>query len=318
MIEVMGITKSFGDHVVVDDVSFTVETGEILGFLGPNGAGKTTTMRMLTGFLPPTRGTAKVAGFDVFKNSLEVRRRIGYMPESVPLYIDMTVNSYLNFVGRIKGVDSRKLNQQIDSVLFTCGLREVKNQMIGHLSKGYKQRVGLGQALLADPKILILDEPTTGLDPRQIAQIRDLIKSLAGGHTIVLSTHILPEVNMVCDRVVIINNGKMVAQDTVESLTKQLTKSQMTSLTVHGPVKLIKERLKMVEGVLVVETHATEEEEINNYIVHAQLDRDIRSYLAKSVIDGGFGLLELRSHQLSLEDIFLQLTTKEGQQVKLN
>jgi len=318
MIEVMGLTKSYGGTVVVDNVSFTVETGEVMGFLGPNGAGKTTTMRMLTGYLPPTKGTAKVAGFDIFKNSLDVRRRIGYMPESVPLYNDMNVTSYLNFVSRIKGGDTRKRAKAMENVLFLCGLVDVRNDIIGHLSKGFRQRLGLAQALLGDPKVLVLDEPTSGLDPRQIAQIRDLIKSLAYNHTIVLSTHILPEVNMVCDRVVIINNGKVVAQDTVENLTKRLTKSQMTSITVQGPVKLIKERLKLVEGVLVVETRPTEKDEITNFIVHAQLDRDIRQFLAKMVVDAGFGLLELKSYQLSLEDIFLQLTTKEVQQPSLN
>lgn len=318
MIEVENLTKVFGDTEVVKDISFTVESGEVLGFLGPNGAGKTTTMRMLTGYLPPTHGTARIVGYDIFKDSLNVRKRIGYLPENVPLYNDMPVYTFLNFVARIKDTETRTRDDQIEEILLHCGLREVKNKAIGKLSKGFKQRVGLAQALIGNPMVLILDEPTTGLDPRQIAQIRDLIKQLATGHTIILSTHILHEVSMVCDRVVIINNGEVVAQDSVENLTKELTKTQMTYLQIHGPMKLVKESLKTVEGVLVVESHPGEIEDVCNYIIHAQLDRDIRQMLAKSVVDSGFGLLELKTHALSLEDIFLQLTTKGGKTMNLN
>ncbi|MBU1023367.1 ABC transporter ATP-binding protein [bacterium] len=320
MIEVEGLTKEFGDMVAVNNVSFTVESGEVLGFLGPNGAGKTTTMRMLTGYLPPTRGTARIVGKDVFKDSLAVRRKIGYLPENVPLYQDMSVSAYLNFVARVKDTDNRTRNDVIEEILLNCGIREVRDKTIGKLSKGFKQRVGLAQALIGSPMVLILDEPTTGLDPRQIAQIRDLIKQLASGHTIILCTHILPEVSMVCDRVVIIHNGEIVAQDSVKNLTKELTKTQMTYLTVHGPSKLVKESLKTVEGVLVVESHPGENttDDINNYIVHARLDRDIRQVLAKSVVNAGFGLLELKSHALSLEDIFLQLTPKSGSKTGLH
>ena len=314
MIEVDGLTKTFGDMCAVNDVSFTVESGEVLGFLGPNGAGKTTTMRMLTGYLPPTKGTARIVGMDVFKDSLKVRRQIGYLPEHVPLYQDMSVYAYLNFVARVKDTDNRARTDVIEEILLNCGIREVRDKTISKLSKGFKQRVGLAQALIGSPNVLILDEPTTGLDPRQIAQIRDLIKQLASGHTIILCTHILPEVSMVCDRVVIIHNGEIVAQDSVENLTKELTKTQMTYITVHGPTQLVKESLKTVEGVLVVESHPGDDdsEEINNYIIHAQLDRDIRQVLARSVVNAGFGLLELKSHALSLEDIFLQLTPKSG------
>jgi ABC-2 type transport system ATP-binding protein len=318
MIEVESLTKSFGDAVVVDNISFRVETGEIMGFLGPNGAGKTTTMRMLTGYLPATQGTARITGYDVFRDSLKARQQIGYLPENVPLYQEMTVNTYLNFVARIKNVDPGKKNRQLEEILLNTGLREERDKIIAKLSKGYKQRVGLAQALLGDPKVLILDEPTTGLDPRQIAQIRDLIKQLAYGRTIVLSTHILPEVNMICDKVIIINNGKIVAQDSVENLTRELTKTQMTYLTISGPSQHVKESLKSVLGVLVVETKPTDKDDVYSYIVHAQLDRDIRELLAKSVVEAGFGLLELKSHALSLEDIFLQLTTKGGQTGKAN
>ncbi|MCD6218438.1 ATP-binding cassette domain-containing protein [bacterium] len=318
MIEVESLTKSFGDTVAVKDVSFNVESGEVLGLLGPNGAGKTTTIRMLTGYLPPTRGTARIVGYDIFKDSLKVRRQIGYLPENVPLYNNMSVNTFLNFVARVKDTEVRTRNDQIDEILLHCGLREVQNKTIGKLSKGFKQRVGLAQALIGNPMVLILDEPTTGLDPRQIAQIRDLIKQLASGHTIILSTHILHEVSMVCDRVVIIHNGEVVAQDSVENLTKELTKTQMTYITIHGPLKLVKESLKTVEGVLVVESHPGDVEDVNNFIVHAQLERDIRELIAKCVVNSGFGLLELKSHALSLEDIFLQLTTKGAKPMNLN
>ena len=318
MIEVEGLTKSFGDLVAVDDVSFKVEQNEILGFLGPNGAGKTTLMRMLTGFLPPTTGLARITGYDVFKDSLKVRKSIGYLPENVPLYNEMNVFTYLNFVARIKAADPRSRAEHIEEIMLNTGLREVRNKMIGKLSKGYKQRTGLAQALIGDPKVLILDEPTTGLDPRQIAQIRDLIKQLAYGRTIILSTHILPEVNMLCDKVIIINQGKVVAQDSVKNLTRELTKTQMTYLTVNGPLREVKERMKSVEGVLVVESKPTDDENVVNYIVHAQLDRDIRELLAKCIVDGGYGLLELKSHSLSLEDIFLQLTTRGAKSASLN
>jgi ABC-2 type transport system ATP-binding protein len=318
MIEVEGLTKSYGDVVVVDNVSFVVESGEILGFLGPNGAGKTTTMRMLTGYLPPTEGTARIVGYDVFKDSLKVRRRIGYLPEQVPLYHDMSVTTYLNFVARVKATESRTRKDMINEIMLNCGLKEVENKIIGKLSKGFRQRVGLAQALIGNPSVLILDEPTTGLDPRQIAQIREMIKQLAYGHTIILSTHILPEVSMVCDKVVIINNGKIVAQDSVENLTKELTKTQMTFMTIHGPSRLVKESLKTVHGVLVVESKPGEDEDINDYIVHAQLDRDIRELLARCVVDSGYGLMELKAHALSLEDIFLQLTTKENRHFSSN
>jgi ABC-2 type transport system ATP-binding protein len=318
MIEVEGLTKAYGDVVVVDNVSFIVESGEILGFLGPNGAGKTTTMRMLTGYLAPTDGTARIVGYDVFKESLKVRRRIGYLPEQVPLYQDMSVNTYFNFVARVKATDPKIRVDMINEIVRNCGLEEVENKIIGKLSKGFRQRVGLGQALIGNPSVLILDEPTTGLDPRQIAQIRDMIKQLALGHTIILSTHILPEVSMVCDKVVIINNGKIVAQDSVENLTKELTKTQMTFLTVHGPSKLVKESLKTVEGVLVVESKPGELEDVHNYIVHAQLDRDIRALLARCIVDSGYGLMELKAYALSLEDIFLQLTTKDSRHFSQN
>ncbi|HEV2182431.1 MAG TPA: ABC transporter ATP-binding protein, partial [Candidatus Acidoferrales bacterium] len=237
MIEVQDLTKSFGDKTAVDHISFSVNKGEILGFLGPNGAGKTTTMRVLTGYLPATTGTAKIAGFDVFDDSMEVRRRIGYLPENPPLYFDMTVSAYLDFVARIKNVPAEKRAGRVNAALEMAKITDKRNELIKRLSRGYKQRVGLAQANVHDPDVFILDEPTVGLDPKQIIEVRNLIKGLAGSHTIILSTHILPEVSMTCDRVVIINRGKIVAVDTPENLTLQLKGGARIRVEVQAPEK---------------------------------------------------------------------------------
>jgi len=227
MIEVRNLTKRYGDITAVADVSFTAQTGQILGFLGPNGAGKTTTMRIITGFLPATSGTVKVAGFDIFEQSYEVRKRIGYLPENPPLYHDMSVTTYLQFVGRIKGLSKRDLPDAVDRALQVCGLTEVSTRLLGHLSKGYRQRVGLAQALIHNPSVLVLDEPTIGLDPRQIIDIRTLIRELSRDRTVILSTHILPEVSQLCEKVVIINAGRIVLEDTMENLTRELSLEQV-------------------------------------------------------------------------------------------
>jgi ABC-2 type transport system ATP-binding protein len=227
MIEVNNLTKRYGDIVAIQDVSFTAQTGQILGFLGPNGAGKTTTMRIITGFLPATSGTVKVAGFDIFDQSYEVRKRIGYLPENPPLYSDMLVTTYLQFVGRIKGIGKRELLDAVDRALQVCGLTDVAGRLLGHLSKGFRQRVGLAQALIHDPSVLVLDEPTIGLDPRQIIDIRTLIRELARDRTVILSTHILPEVTQLCEKVVIINAGRVVVEDTIESLTREMSLEQV-------------------------------------------------------------------------------------------
>jgi len=221
MIEVRNLTKRFGDIVAINDVSFTAEKGQILGFLGPNGAGKTTTMRIITGFMPATAGTVKVAGFDIFEDSYEVRKRIGYLPENPPLYADMTTESYLRFVGRIKGVPKAELGDAVDRVLQRCGLTEVTTRLLGHLSKGFRQRVGLAQALIHDPSVLVLDEPTIGLDPRQIREIRTLIRELSGERTVILSTHILPEVAQLCEKVVIISDGRVAVDGLLADLTRE-------------------------------------------------------------------------------------------------
>ena len=227
MIEVRNLTKRYGDVVAIRDISFTAATGQVLGLLGPNGAGKTTTMRVITGYMPATSGTVKVAGYDIFDDSFEVRKRIGYLPESPPLYNDMTVTAYLRFVGRIRGIPKAELSDSIDRVLRTCGLAEVTDRVIGHLSKGYRQRVGLAQALIHNPGVLVLDEPTLGLDPRQIIEIRRLIQELAGERTVILSTHILPEVTQICEKVVIINEGRIAIEDTLANLTQEMTLEQV-------------------------------------------------------------------------------------------
>jgi ABC-2 type transport system ATP-binding protein len=227
MIEVRNLTKRFGDVEAVRDISFTAATGQILGFLGPNGAGKTTTMRVITGFMPATSGTVKVAGYDIFDDSYEVRKRIGYLPENPPLYADMIVTSYLRFVGRIRGIAKAELGDSVDRVLRTCGLTDVTERVVGHLSKGFRQRVGLAQALIHNPSVLVLDEPTIGLDPRQIIEIRTLIRELSGERTVILSTHILPEVSQLCEKVVIINAGRIVVEDTLANLTQQMSLEQV-------------------------------------------------------------------------------------------
>ena len=316
MIEVEHVSKFYGERKVVDDVSFEVKKGEVLGFLGPNGAGKTTTMRILTCYMPATEGTARIAGYDVFEQSLEVRRRIGYLPENPPVYPDMTVDSYLHFVARIKGIPANRRNSQVDDAVYKCGLGDVKNRIIGRLSKGYRQRVGLAQALLNDPEVLILDEPTSGLDPKQINEVRSLIKSLAGAHTIVLSTHILPEVSMICSRVVIINKGKVAAMDTPEGLANQMKGTERISITVAGPVEDVQSKLLEVCGVLNVTVERIESTDDtnqtqSNYLVECQLNTDLRRTLAAEVIENGWGLLELRSVSMSLEDVFINFVTNE-------
>jgi ABC-2 type transport system ATP-binding protein len=311
VIEVEHLSKVYSGRKAVDDISFKVDKGEILGFLGPNGAGKTTTMRILTCYMPATEGTARVAGYDVFEESLEVRKRIGYLPESPPLYPEMTVESYLHFVAKIKGAPSSKRKHQVDDVLGKCSIGDVSNRIIGKLSKGYKQRVGVAQALLANPEVLILDEPTIGLDPKQIFEVRSLIKGLAGDHTVILSTHILPEVSMTCNRVVIINKGKVVAMDTPQGLTNQAKGAERVALLVDGPKQEIHDKLQSVDGVLRVEAEGGENGQPAGFTVECKLNTDLRRTLASTVVSQGWGLLELRGVSMSLEDVFINLVTKE-------
>jgi ABC-2 type transport system ATP-binding protein len=311
VIEVDHLTKRYGSVRAIENVTFQVEKGEILGFLGPNGAGKTTTMRILTCFLPATDGTARVAGFDVFDSPMEVKRRIGYLPENPPLYTEMTVDSYLDFVAKIKGVDTGERKKRIEEVKDRVSIKEYSATLIKNLSKGYKQRLGLAQALIHDPQVLILDEPTVGLDPNQIIEVRQLIKSLAGNHTIILSTHILPEVSMTCQRVVIISKGKIAAVDTPENLTRQLQGTDRIYLEVKGPESIVKTKIKEIEGVLEVDSHRLDGDEAYSFSVETELKKDVRSKIARKVVENGYDLLELRTLSMSLEEVFLQLTTQE-------
>ena len=316
MIKVEGVTKRYARNVAVDNISFEVVKGDIVGFLGPNGAGKTTTMRILTCFLPPTVGAAQVAGFDVMQQPMEVKKRIGYLPETPPLYPEMEVIEYLQFVGRLKGISKADLGKRIDDVIERCSLGDVRTRLISKLSKGYRQRVGLAQATIHNPEVLILDEPTAGLDPKQIIDTRSLIRSLAGEHTIILSTHILPEVEQVCEKVIIINKGKLVATDTVANLTNRLRGSEAVAVEVagrngsleHGPVQ---QRLEQLAGVSRV-IHKESRDNRLLFEVESLQGRSVRAELARAVVENGWDLLELRSVGLSLEDVFLQLTSSDA------
>jgi len=307
MIEAVHLTKFYSNTAALSDVSFRAEKGEILGFLGPNGAGKTTTMRILTGFLPPSSGTAKVAGFDVLEQSLEVRKRIGYMPENPPLYGEMTVLSFLRFIARIKRVPKSREKERIDYAIQHCALQGVAGRLIRNLSRGYRQRVGLAQAIIHDPEVLILDEPTIGLDPAQIIEIRQLIKGLAGNHTIILSSHILPEVEQTCGRVVIINQGKIIAIDTPQKLSSSLRGANEYTVQVRRPSEELFEKMKSMKGVVNIRT-----EQDGAYVIESEKDLDIREEMAELVVQSKAGLLELRPVAFTLEDVFVQLTTAES------
>ncbi len=321
MITVEGLTKRYARNIAVDHISFQVEKGQIVGFLGPNGAGKTTTMRMLTCFMPPTDGKAVVAGYDVTESPMEVKRRIGYLPETPPVYPEMEVIEYLDFVGRIKGLDRAGLPKRINEVMEKCAVADVRNKEIGKLSKGYKQRVGLAQAIIHNPDVLILDEPTAGLDPHQIIETRDLIKGLSGDHTIILSTHILPEVEQVCERIIIIAKGKLVATDTVANLTSRLRGQESVAVEVapraetadlHQFAQTVQQKLEQVAGVSRVlsrDIHTDSKDGRTRFTVEGLQGRQIRPELARAVIESGWNLNELHSVGLSLEEIFLELTS---------
>ncbi len=307
MIDVQNITKRYGHHTAIDRVSFSVAKGEVLAFLGPNGAGKTTTMRILTCFMPATEGTARVAGFDCADQPLEVKRRIGYLPETPPVYQELTVTEYLTFVGRLRGMTGRNLTSALDQSIGRLELGNVRGRLIGNLSRGYRQRVGLAQALLHDPPVLILDEPTVGLDPKQIIEIRELIKSLAGSHTVILSTHILPEATAVCQRVVIISGGRIVAEDTPEQLSARLRHSEKIAITLKTPPANCEEQLRALPGILNVFPGGT----IGSFLIECGLGQDLREDIARFVVSNHWGLLELRTVSMTLEDVFLQLTRDE-------
>ena len=315
MIKVEGLSKRYARTLAVDNISFEVEKGQIVGFLGPNGAGKTTTMRVLTCFLPPSSGKASVAGYDVLENPLEVKRRIGYLPETPPVYPEMEVVEYLTFVGKLKGIPAGDVRRRVDEVMERCAIGDVRTRLIGKLSKGYRQRVGLAQAIIHNPDVLILDEPTSGLDPKQIIETRSLIRSLAGEHTIILSTHILSEVEHSCERVIIISQGKLVATDSVANLTNRLRGSEAVAVEVEAAdgrpnPSEVQQRLEQVSGVSRVVMKDSRNGRIQFEIESLQ-GRHIRADLARTVVNSGWNLSELRSVSISLEDIFLELTAAE-------
>ena len=323
MIEVENLTKIYGSTPAIQDVTFKVEPGEIVGFLGPNGAGKTTTMRILAGYLPATSGTARIAGYDVHEDSMAVRQRIGYLPEIPPLYPDMTVEGFLNFVAQIKGISAGDRADKINSALKRCNLQEKRKVLIRKLSKGFRQRVGIAQAIVHDPPALILDEPTVGLDPRQIIEMRNLIKSLAGSHTIILSTHILPEVSMTCSRVTIINRGKIVVTNTPENLEVSLMGSSGYELEIEGDSDIVLQTLRSLSGVRLVESMpvvaqgaAPLRENCSLYRVVSEPGKELGREIASALVSSGLGLYEMRRTRASLEEVFLKLTTTELMVIK--
>lgn len=308
MIEVNDLTRYYGTKRAISNVSFNVKKGEILGLLGPNAAGKTTAMRIITCYMPPTSGTVKVSDYDIFEQSMEIKKIVGYLPENPPLYTDLVVNDYLSFVAQIKGVEKQNINKEVDTVIEKTNLGDVRERVIGKLSKGFKQRVGLAQSLINNPEVVILDEPTVGLDPKQIIEIRELIKNLKGEHTVILSSHILPEVEQTCERVVIISEGKVVAEDSPDNLMTRMRGSDRVLLEVDGEEKLIQDVFKSFPDVTSVSTNKNAKGLVK---VAVESKKDLRKEFAKTLIEKNFGLLEMHVDKVTLEDIFLELTTKE-------
>ena len=309
MIEVSGLTHFYGPHLAIEDVNFGVEKGEILGFLGPNGAGKTTTMRIITGYMPPTRGKVSLDGFDVVEQSLQARRKVGYLPETVPLYTDMTVSSYLKYMGTLRGMAPKDINRRVGEVVDVCHLEDYRKTIIGKLSKGFRQRVGVAQAIIHEPEILVLDEPTIGIDPIQVVETRRLIQELGQAQTVVLSSHILPEVSAICQRVLIIHEGKIVAEDTPDNLAQRLQGVNRLEVEVSGPREEVLPALRKVAGVSDVAFRGSQDRNI--YIVQAQGGKDLRDEISRAVISSGWSLLSMQLVGMSLEEIFLKLTTHE-------
>lgn len=307
MIEVSHLTKLYGPRAAISDLNFKIGKGEIVGFLGPNGAGKSTTMKILTGFMPASEGKANVAGFDVFENAIDVKRNVGFLPENPPVYPEMTVEDYVDFAARLHQVPRASLTKSVDGAIHRTGLGDVKKRLIGNLSKGYRQRVGLAQALVHNPKVLILDEPTVGLDPKQIIEIRELIKSLSGDHTVVLSSHILPEVTATCQRIIVINKGRIVAEDSIERLTAHANKGVVYSLTVKTPSAEAVDHLRKIDGISKITAAGPK------LLIEIQSgSRDIREQIVETAVTRKMGVLEFSAEKLSLEEVFLQLTTVEG------
>ena len=307
MIEVQDLTKYYGPQLAVSRLDFQVAAGEIVGFLGPNGAGKTTTLKILAGFLAPSAGTARINGYDCVTDSLAVRRSLGYVPENVAIYPDLTVTQFLRFAARAKGVAAKAETGEVDRVVAACGLEEVRGRLVAALSKGFRQRLGLAQALVNQPPLLIMDEPTIGLDPSQIVEIRQLIKNLEGAHTVMLSSHILPEVSQLCHRVIIINRGQIVASDTPENLSRQLGQGSRVLMTVTGPDDQVTGALTAVSGVNRVLSQGE-----GKYLVEADHGLELRPQLARMVVGSGWQLLELKSQEFTLEEVFINLVTEEN------
>lgn len=309
MVEARDVTHFYGPYPAIQDVSFGVRRGEVLGFLGPNGAGKTTTMRILTGFLPPSRGSVSVGGFDVVERSLEARRRVGYLPETVPLYGDMTVGGYLRYMGTLRGMSGRRIRARLGEVVDVCRLGDYRGTQIGKLSKGFRQRVGIAQAIMHEPEVLVLDEPTIGIDPIQVVETRGLIRELGREQTVVLSSHILPEVSMICERVLIIHEGRIVAEDTPQNLAQGLEGVERLEVEVAGPSAEVLRALEGIWGVVSVGHRNLSGREV--YLVQAEAGRDLRDDIAREVVGRGWSLRGMQLVGMSLEEIFLRLTTRE-------
>ena len=312
MIQATGLTHFYGPQPAIDEVSFNVKRGEILGFLGPNGAGKTTTMRILTGYMPPTHGQVTIGGHDVVKDSLEVRKLVGYLPETVPLYTEMPVTNYLRYMGSLRGMNNRDLKRRIPDVIELCRLNDYSKTIIGKLSKGYRQRVGIAQAILHEPELLVMDEPTIGIDPIQVVETRRLIQDLGKQQTVVLSSHILPEVSMVCERVLIIHQGHIVAEDTPENLAQTLQGVDQLQVEINGPPREVTTALRNIEGVIDVNHRNQPDKEV--YLVKSEEGLDLRDEISRVIVSNGWGLLSMQLMSMSLEDIFLRLTTDEDTQ----
>jgi len=311
MIEVKNLTRYYGTRRAINNISFQIEKGEVVGFLGPNGAGKSTTMNIISCILPASSGSAKINGFDTFEQSLEIRKVIGYLPETPPLYSDMIVSDYLNFAAGVRGVDTKRISSSVDRVIEKCSLKDVSHRIIGRLSKGYQQRVGLAQSMVHDPEILILDEPTIGLDPIQIIEIRKLIQELTTEHTIILSSHILPEITQICKRVIIINEGEIAAVDSLGGLEASLRKSERLSLTVRNSENNIVEKLNGLDQVI-----STTNSEGNEYLIECALRSNLQDGIAKLALENNWGIIELKPVSMTLEDIFLKLTLEEKEPEK--
>ena len=309
MIQAEGLTHYYGPQPAIMDVTFNVKKGEVLGFLGPNGAGKTTTMRIITGFMPPTQGRVTLGGFDVVEQSLEARRRVGYLPETVPLYTEMAVTGYLKYMGTLRGMDARRIKQRVPEVIDLCRLGDYRKTIIGKLSKGFRQRVGIAQAILHEPEVLVLDEPTIGIDPIQVVETRRLIQDLGKEQTVVLSSHILPEVSMICQRVLIIHQGKIVAEDTPDNLAQRLQGVDQLQLEVAGPVAQVLATLRRVNGVVEATHRRQQNREV--YTVQAQRGQDLRDEISQAIFQNGWSLRSMQMVGMSLEEIFLRLTTEE-------